>query len=265
MEKPRPAPHRPIAIMRICLHIYQFVMFIALLPCLALADDFEYGRRPPDSVFDPRGFLGPDLTREIADPLSRIREEQGVDVIVVVIDSLEGAPPAHVAGRFAAAWCEAPIHAVVLHVPGAADGPWIVPAGKLIEHLKPEVLHQDVADAERRARLEPTEAGRVRAAATETADRLRYWLGTAVNRSEFITDARIRIRLEQETKARQWRIAMLTAAAAAIPVLALISALFYFLRRKGPRHFPNPNPPRRLGAPYCGGNHASVHLGPPGS
>lgn len=247
-----------------CLTNLIAVIF-ALMPCLAVGDDFEYGLRPPDSVFDPRGFLGADLTREIAEPLTRIHQEQGVDIIVVVIDGLEGAPPAHVAGRFAAAWCQAPIHAVVLHVPGDEGAPWIVPAGKLIEHLKPEVLTQDVADAERRARLEPTEPARVRAAAIETADRLRYWLGTAVNRSEFISDARVKIRLEQETKARQWRIAMLTAAAAAIPLLALISALVFILRGRGPRRFPNANPPRRLGAPHAGGNHASVNLGAPGS
>jgi hypothetical protein len=240
-------------------------MIIALMPCLAAADDFEYGLRPPDSVFDPRGFLGPDLAREIAEPLKRIHQEQGVDIIVVIIDGLEGAPPAHVAGRFAAAWSEAPIHAVVLHVPGEENAPWIVPSGKLIEHLKPEVLSQDVADAERRARLEPTEQGRVRAAAIETADRLRYWLGTAVNRSEFISDARVKIRLEQETKARQWRIAMLTAAAAAIPLLALVSAIIFMLRGKGLRRFPNANPPRRLGAPHAGGNHASVNLATPES
>ena len=245
---------------------FLLCLLACLLPVMAAlgaSADFEYGPRPPHSVFDPGGFLDPQVTQEISDPLAKILAEQGVDVIVVIMDDLEGAPPEHVAGRFADAWCKAPLHAVVLHVPGNADGPWIVPAGRLIEGIKPEILSQDVADAERRAALEPTEAAKVKAAATEAADRLRYWLGTAINRSDYLTDARTKIRMEQETKSKQWRIAMLTAAASAIPLLVLVSALFYMFRKPGPRQFPNPNPPRRLGAPHAGGNHAVATLGPP--
>ena len=115
----------------------------------------------------------------------------------------------------------------------------------------------------RRASREPTEPAKVRAAATEAADMLRFWAGTAINRREFLETARTEIRLEQETKARQWRIAMLTAAASLIPILCGASAMVFIFRKKGPKYFPETNPPKRLGAPHAGGNHAVADLGPP--
>lgn len=238
------------------------LLLMAMIAALSAAD-FEYGLRPPSSVFDPNGFLEPRTVKEISEPLARIYKNEGIDVIVIVLPDIGDAPPAHVAGRFAAEWCTSPIHAVVLHVPGRKDGPWIVPLGRLIEGIEPAKLSQSVADAVRRAAREPGEPAKVRAAATEAADMLRFWTGTAINRREYIETARTQIRLEQETKARHWRIAMLTAAASFIPLLCGVSALIYFLRKSGPRHFPETNPPRRLGAPHAGGNHAVADLGPP--
>ena len=234
------------------------VMFAALS-----AADFEYGLRPPSSVFDPDGFLESQTVKEISEPLARIFKNEGIDVVVIVIKDIGDAPPSHVAKRFSAEWCESPIHAVVLHVPGHKDGPWIVPAGKLVEGIEPAKLSQSVADAVRRAASEPSEPAKVRAAANEAADMLRFWTGTAINRSEYLETARTQIRLEQENKAHQWRIGMLTTAALLIPLLCAASALNYFFRKSGPRYFPETKPPQRLGAPHAGGNHSVADLGPP--
>lgn len=235
-----------------------------LLPLFAAAD-FEYGTRPPHAVFDPNGVLPADVVSEISEPLSRIFRNEGVDVIVVILSDLEGAPPEHVAGRFASQWCDSPIHAVVLHVPGRKDSPWIVPAGKLIDSIKPGLVNQKVAEAMRNASRESKEADKVRAAATEATDMLRYWLRNAINRSEYIELERSKIRLDLETKARQKRITMLMAAASVIPVLAGVSVLYVFLRRPGQCLFPETHPPQRLGAPHAGGSHVVVELGPPPS
>lgn len=225
------------------------------------SEDFEYGPQPPEAVFDPSGFLDPKVAKEISDPLSKISAEQNIDVVVVILPDLEGAPPEHVAGRFAAAWCDAPIHAVVLHVPGHPDAPWLVPAGKLMGFIKPEVVAQSVADAERRASLEVSEPAKVRAAANEAADMLRYWMANAINRSQEIQAAVTGIRAEQEAAALRWRIAAMTASAAAIPLLVGISLLAYWVRKRGkPRTFPLPAYSRRLGAPHAGGNHAVLLL-----
>jgi hypothetical protein len=258
MEGARPSQRKTIRTMKI-----RIMLLLAAMLAALSAADFEYGLRPPSSVFDPNGFLELQTVKEISEPLAQIFKNEGIDVIVIVLPDIGDAPPAHVAGRFAAEWCTSPIHAVVLHVPNHKDGPWIVPLGKLIEGIEPAKLSQSVAEAVRRAASEPSDTAKVRAAATEAADMLRFWTGTAINRRQFLETARTRIRLEQENKARQWRIAMLTAAASIIPILCGITALIHFLRKPGPRFFPETNPPRRLGAPHAGGNHAVADLGPP--
>jgi len=240
---------------------FYLALMLTLISVAANGADFEYGGRPADSVFDPVGLLEPQEVKEISEPLARIRRDEGIDIVVAILPGLDGAAPEHVARRFAAEWCEAPIHAVVLHVPGQKDGPWIVPAGKLIGFLKPEVLAQSIADGKRRAAGEPDEQAKVRSAANEAADMLRYWMATAINRSEFLRTKRTEIRLEQEAKAYNWRIVMVSGAALFIAAVLGISLLVYLFRRTGERCFSNSVPPRRLGAPHAGGNRAIVEFG----
>lgn len=115
--------------------------------------DFEYGKRPSRAVFDPDDVLDSSVKDQISDTLEKTLKENGVDVVVVVVKTIDNAPPDHVAKRFATAWCKGLVHAVVLHVPGRADSPWIVPSGELINQLKPEIVQQQVAEGVRRAAL----------------------------------------------------------------------------------------------------------------
>jgi hypothetical protein len=203
------------------------------------------------------------VVKAISDPLATIQKNEGIDVLVIILSELENAPPEHVARRFAKAWCSSPIHCVVLHVPGRKDSPWIVPAGKLVEVLEPEQVRQAVEDGQRRAALETKEPDKVRAAATEAADMLRYWTNNVINRSEMIQTERTKMRVQLENKARLWRLAVLLAVASLIPITVGISLLIYCYRRRGPRYFPNRAWQLRLGAPHAGGNHAVVTIGPP--
>lgn len=241
------------------------VFLSALCPAAEKVEDFEFGKRPPLSVFDPKGFLDPLILKQISEPLAKVLKDEHIDVIVIILDDLGGAPPEHVARRFAAAWCDSPIHAVVLHVPGRDDSPWIVPAGKIVDTLKPEILEEKIKEAKRDASREPDEKSKVRVASTEAADMLRYWMYNAVNRSVYLQSAVAEIRAEHDKKAKQWRIAMLTAAASAIPLLFGLSMLIVMLRRPSSKRFPSTTPPRRLGAPHAGGNFAVADLGPPPS
>lgn len=224
---------------------------------------FEYGPRPPLSVFDPKGFLEPAQVKAISDPLVSFYQKEGIDVIVVVLADLGNAPPEHVARSFASAWCKSPLHCVVLHVPGREDGPWIVPNGRLVDHLNPDQVQQAVNDGRRRAASEAKDPDKVRAAANEAADMLRYWMGNAINRSDMIRSESSRIRSELEVQSRRWKMGVMVTVAAVIPVIVGISLLIVFLRRRGPRYFPQSKTGRRLGAPHAGGNHAVVDLGPP--
>lgn len=229
----------------------------------ALRPAFEYGPRPPQSVFDPSGYLDPGLVKAISDSLEAHFKKEGIDVVVVVLTDLGKAPPEHVARSFAAAWCVSPVHCVVLHVPGREGSPWIIPDGKLVEHLNPAQVQQAVNDARRRAASEAKDPDKVKAAATEAADLLRFWLANALNRTEMIQFESARMRQELETKSRQWKIATMVAAASAIPLIAGVWMLVVLLRRRGAGYFPTPDYRPRLGAPHSGGNRAVVDLGPP--
>lgn len=222
---------------------------------------FEYGPRPPQSVFDPGGHLDPELAKAISDPLEAHFKTEGIDVVVVVLPDLGKAPPEHIARSFAAAWCVSPLHCVVLHVPNHGDSPWIFPDGKLVDYLDPAHVEKAVGDARRRAAAEAKDADKVKAAAAEAADLLRYWMANALNRTELILFEKARMRQELETKSWQWKIAVMVAAASAIPLTAGAWLLFVILRRQVPGYFPTPDYRPRLGAPHSGGNRAVVDLG----
>jgi hypothetical protein len=239
-----------------------------LLACMAMAEEpqaFEYGPRPPLAVFDPASVLDPPRIKELSDTLTTIFKNEGVDVLVVVLTDLKGAPPEHVARRFAKAWCQSPIHAVVLHVPGRQDSPWIIPLGRLLEAIKPEQVKESVANAQRRASRETNDTEKVRTAANEAADFLRYWTQNVFNRSEILLTEQAKLQLEQGKRSRSWRIATLVGIAALVPFLAGISFLVTRLRKGGPRIFPATAHQPRLGAPHAGGNHLIAELAAPKS
>lgn len=239
------------------------LVLLELAGARAAETEFEYGPRPANSVFDPNGVLDATTLGKITEPMQRLRKSEGIDIVVVVLDDLKGAPPEHVAGRFAAAWSDSLIRAVVLHVPGREDSPWIITGGEFTELLQPESMARDTTHDKRLASYEPTDAGKVHVAVEGAADRLRYWKATHFNATEARKKAIARMRLEDEDKSRQWRIVVFTSVSCLIPLFLLCYLLYRMLRRPGSRHFPDVVPPRRMGAPHAGGNHAVTKLGPP--
>ena len=224
-------------------------------------DRFEYGPRPATSVFDPYDFLSAGKLDKISKPLQRMFREEGLDIVVVVLNGTGDAPPEHVASRFAAAWCKSEIHCVVLHVPEKVGSPWIVPSGKLIDYLIPEEVEQAVNDAQRRARSEPDDDGKVEAATMESADMLRFWTANALIQDAALKEAIAKFRREQG--AQHLRLKIL---AALIPVSFVVLAvtvilLIILLQNRGPKLFPVQLWEVRLGAPYAGGGQPVVILG----
>ena len=209
------------------------------------------------------GFLDPKILNEISEPLRVLYEKEGIDVIVVVLNDIGTSPPEHVAGRFADAWCNSMFHCVVLHVPGRNDGPWIIPGGRVIKQRKLEDIKKFVTDAKRRVSSESSEAGKVKASATEATDMLRFWMGDEINRSEMIQRQGELFRKNHEQRKRDQKLAIITIAACVIPLIFGAAYLMIVLRNRAPRIFPDSTTHPRLGAPHAGGTHAVVDLGPP--
>jgi hypothetical protein len=224
---------------------------------------FEHGPRPQLSVFDPYQILDPAQVKEISNPLVRNLKVEGVDVIVVVLKDTGNAPPEHIAKQFADAWCDSDIHCIVLHVPGRMDSPWIVPAGRLIDHLNTDKVLGDVADRERRARAETDDLHKVEAAAEEAADMLRIWMGNAIIRSETIQREAARIRRAQDAFASKRQIALFAGIASLVAMLGGVALMIRLFRARGPGYFPNNGWQPRLGAPHAGGNNAVSDLASP--
>lgn len=218
--------------------------------------DSKYGERPSSSVFDPSGLLTPREHREISEPLLKIRMNEGIDVLVIVLPEIGEAPPEHVAKGFAEQWIDNELHSVVLHVPGHPDSPWISPGEIVGVAVKSEAVEETITAAERRAAAEPDDFGKIRAASIEAADAIRYWMGGAAIRSEEIISRRLEHQLAFEKRQRLLKLAAVLAAAAAIPLIAGIIFLYIGFKNRRPKIFPTLRKTSRLGAPYAGGNHA---------
>jgi len=218
--------------------------------------DFQYGPRPTTSVFDPAGILTLAQVKEISEPLEQIRKNENIDVLVVILPKIGDAPVEHVAKAFLDSWSLSRINAVVVHIPGQADSPHIFPGETMGRLIRPEAMRAAVESAEKRARAEPNPDGKIRAAAMEAADALRYWAGGAVLVTESIQNERLRRQLAFEKRQRLLKLAAVMGAAASIPLITGLIFLFLKMKNLGSRHFPQTRKLARLGAPYSGGNHA---------
>ncbi len=242
-----------------------FLLVLVLLAWPVSAQErvaFEYGPRPPLSVFDPSGVLRPEVVKEISDPLTAIYQKEGIDVLVIVLADLEEAPAEHVARLFSRAWSKSEIHCVVLHVPGHFESPWIIPAGKVTEVISPDQIDKLVAEAWLRATREPDDSGKIRAAANEAADMLRHWTDYVINHNELVRTERLKLLIKQEKEARMWRVGILMGLIGIVPLAGFIWLIVRFFRKRAPRCFPHRSWQPRLGAPYAGGNRAVVKIGP---
>jgi hypothetical protein len=191
-------------------------VFVAALLALCPCHGFEPGPRPHEAVFDPDGILNAAERMEISAPLEKILQNDGVEVVAVILRNPDVPEPEVLAASLAAAWCQSPLHAVVVHVPDREGSPWIVAGGDLIHSIDQHEVRDELAAVRRDASREPDDVSTLRTAANATTDMLRYWMGREITRRAAIEKERAVIRLELENKARRQQTIMLTAAAAII-------------------------------------------------
>lgn len=222
------------------------------------AANFKYSHRPPDSIFDPTDVLTLQERKAISAPLDEIRKKERIDIIIVILPEIGDTPPSLLAAEFPEQWCQLKMNAVVLYVPGNPDSPWIFPARIISNAVKPNALKETFSAAQKRASAEPTENGKIRVAAIEAADALRYWDGSAVLVTENIVQSRLRAQFAYERRQRLYKLSAVFGAAAAIPGIAGLIFIFLRLKNSGSKRFPQTRKLTRLGAPYSGGNNAST-------
>jgi len=211
-----------------------FAALFALCPCAAPAAGFEPGPRPEGAIHDPSEILGSADRKEISLPLEKILRDEGVDVIAVVLENKDGVVPEALAGGMAAAWCEAGLHAVALHIPGREGTPWIVVGGDLIDSINHDELRDELAAIRRDAMREPDDVSIIRTASHSTTDMLRFWNGRELTRGKAVEKARAEIRLELDIIARRQRTQMVLVSVAAILLIAATTAfLRMFLKKRG--------------------------------
>lgn len=237
-----------------------FLIIVFLAQWVSAAPAFEYGQRPASGVFDPERSLSPDLTRQLTDELSKVRKRDLADVLVVVLASTGEVPPEHLAQRFSDAWGKGPLHAVVLDATNRTDGPWIFFGGEVIRSDQNEIIPQRTKEILRRTHQEPDRESSLRAAAFEVSDMLRYLLGKVQTQGESFRTNRLQKELDMEREKRIRKFALYGGAAALLPVIGILAVLVMGLLRRRAVHFPPILWTRRFGAPYAGGNDASIDL-----
>ncbi len=221
------------------------------------AKDFEFGKRPMDGVFDPSGILGQKQRNDVADPLGVILETQNIDVMVVILPEIGSAPPKHVAKGFRDEWAVSPVNAVVLHVPGNPQSPWIFPGDIIYRVVKASQLEEWIDAGEKRASSESDDFGKIRAASVEATDIMRYSSGGALLQSEILISERFKQQIAHDKKERLMKMAFFLSLAGAVPIVIGLGYLVANFGKSRPRNFPIVRKIPRLGAPYAGGNNAA--------
>ena len=224
------------------------------------AATFEFGSRPATAVLDQPAILSAARLAEITEELEKARTQEGLDVIVVILKSLDGTPPEQVAQRFAEAWCNPLFHSVVLYIPGDPAGLRIVPGGKLLRLFSPAAVRETVAQAQRRAACELKEEDHVRAAATEAADMLRI---LASDGTYWTTQRNPQLHQQKRLTWLGLPVKTVLLPVTGSLLLALAVGTWLVVRRSRNnrrREFPEPVWKIRLGAPYAGGNGSSAVL-----
>ena len=237
------------------------ILLVSILTQSAMGEAaFQYGPRPVSGIFDPERSLSPEMTRQLTDQLSTVRKRDLADVLVVILPATGEVPPEHLASRFSDAWGKGALHAVVFDALNRTDGPWIVFGGEVVRSDHGEIIPQMAADILRRAHQEPDRESALRAAALETTDILRYLLGKVQTQGEAFRTNRLRQELDYQRHQQFKKYLLYGGAAAFFPVMALLALLLMALLRRRTRRFPAILWTRRFGAPYAGGNDATVDL-----
>jgi hypothetical protein len=223
--------------------------------------DFEWGPRPENAVFDPDGLIGTQLAKEISTGLADVLKNESIDIMVILLKDLGSAPTEFVAKRFEKAWAKSPFNCVVIFVPGPGSNPILFPSKQVSEYHNPDEIVAVIAETHKRIAAQVGDQDKVKAAAIEAVDMLRYWINTVIITSNTLRHEQEILTYFKDRREKRIRYLVLLCIATFIPSVSAVWILVAYLRRLRPALFPKHSLQTRLGAPYAGGNAAIVRLG----
>ncbi len=248
--------------------LVQFLMAVIFTATLAAQSvekhlDFEWGPRPKNAVFDPDGQIGTKLAKDISDGLAEVLKNESIDIMVIILKDLGNAPPEFVANRFEKEWSKSPFNCVVLYVPGASNNPLLFPSKKVSEYHDPDEIIDVISDTEKKIAEKNGTDEKVKTAAVEAVDMLRYWINTVIITSNTLHQQQEVLTYFKKRREQRIRYLVLLGVATLIPSISAIWILVAYLKRLRPAYFPKHSWQTRLGAPHAGGNNVVVKLGSP--
>lgn len=222
---------------------------------------FALPERPESHVSDPNNWMSVDARNAWNQQLELWKKNDGIDLYVVILPSLQGTPADHVAREIGTAWGRKELHGVVLFVPGT--GPSLYWGGKVSDEvaLDPRARQAMIRSMERRVRSQMSEEQQLSSAIDELSTTMRVmnaqWKQSRLVRQKF-DETIFKKATERKFK---WRLQLVGVAVMGLIALTVLIFLIVVWRRRTKTFtFPNISPQRRFGAIHAGGSGASLTL-----
>lgn len=223
---------------------------------------FELPPRPDGHVSDPGQWLSPPVKEAWNRQLDLWKKNDGVDLFVAILPSLQGTPADHVAREIGQTWGQKEMHGVVLFVPGT-EGPTLYWGGEINDQIAqdPRSRKSMIRGMERRVRSEMSDEEKLSSAIDELSTTMRVihaqWKQSRLIRQKF--DETIFKKATQRKFSH--RVTLVAIVALSLVALTLVTwAILTWRKHKKSYRFPVISPQRRFGANHAGGSGAVLTL-----
>lgn len=230
----------------------------------ALAQDEAVVRmqaRPTGQVSDSSGWLPPADAVALDQRLRRLRQEDKIDIIVVVLPTAPSVRPDVYASQMLSRWGEGDTQTLILHVVGDPKGPYMVAAGRTVRLAGELVTREAIVEARRHVEAGGSERERLFLAVNEMVDLLHFLSYRGRYHEERLRSVTVSHQLSETKRKLNQRVLIISAVASlALLLLGAAMGVFYWMRFRAPHWFPATSWRLRFGAPYAGGNDAVLRL-----
>jgi len=219
--------------------------------------------RPTGQVSDSSGWLSPADAEALSQRLRRLRKDDKIDIIVVILPAPPSVRPDVFAGQMLSRWGEGDTQTLILHVVGDPDGPWMVAGGRTVRLAGELVTREAILEARRHVEATRSERDRLFVAVNEMEDLLHFLSYRGRYHEERLRAVLVSHQLNVTKRRLNQRVLIVgSVATSGLLLLGVVMGAVYWTRFRSPLWFPATSWRLRLGAPYAGGNDAAIRLDP---